>query len=76
MSKYPTRRNLDGVYFRARRDDGFDAVCWTDLTDEEREEFGKGRPLTWWKSMAEIMTRQLRFIGDQLDIELLDGDAE
>ena len=76
MSEYPTKRNLDGVYFRVKRKNGYEAVCWTDLTDDERDEFGKDRPLTWWKSMAEIMTRQLRLIGDQLDIEFVDGDEE
>lgn len=76
MSGYPTKRNLDGVYFRVKRENGYEPICWTDLTDDERDEFGKDRPLSWWKSMAEIMTRQLRLIGDQLDIELVDGDAE
>ena len=27
--------NLDGVYFRVKRDDRWQNICFTDLTDEE-----------------------------------------
>lgn len=74
---YPAIRNLDGVYFRAKRGDAYIPLCWTDLTDDERERFGAGRPATWWKSMAEHLAERLRFVGDELDIEFAyedDGD--
>lgn len=72
---YPTMRNLDGVYFRVKRDDGFTPVCWTDLTDDERERFGADRPATWWKSLAEHLADRLRYVGDWLDIEFVDKDG-
>lgn len=32
---YPTIRDMDGVYFRVKRDDEYQAICWSDLTDED-----------------------------------------
>lgn len=72
---YPKIRDMDGVYFRVKRDGGYHAVCWSDLTDGEREQMGEGRPLEWWREMALIMTRQLRYVGDELDLEfVMDGE--
>ena len=61
-------RNLDGVYFRIKRDDKWQSICFSDLTKEEREEVGKDRTLEWWKSLAFIMADCLKDIGDQFDI--------
>lgn len=74
MSGYPTKRNLDGAYFRVRRGMGYEAVCWTDLTDEEREEQSKGRAVSWWVSLAEHLTQRLRYVGDELDIEFVEAE--
>lgn len=35
MISYPTKRDLDGVYFRTRRDEKWCDICFSDLTDEE-----------------------------------------
>ena len=73
---YPTMRNLDGVYFRVKRDEGYTPVCWTDLTDEERERFGADRPASWWKSLADHLAERLRHVGDALDIEFVYEEDE
>jgi len=75
MSDYPKIRDLDGVYFRVERGGRYKAICWSDLTDEEREQMGDGMPTEWWRSMALIMTRQLRHIGDELGI-VFESDEE
>ena len=67
---YPKERGMDGVYFRVRRGGEYHAVCWSDLTDDERSEMGEGRPLEWWREMACIMTRQLRYVADALDLTM------
>ena len=67
---YPKERGMDGVYFRVKRGGEYHAVCWSDLTDEERSEIGEGRPLEWWRNMALIMTRQLRWVADELDLSM------
>ena len=61
-------RNLDGVYFRIKRDGKWQNVCFSDLTAEEREDKGQGRSKEWWKSLACIMADRLKEIGDTFDI--------
>ena len=67
---YPVVRDMDGVYFRVKRDGEFKAICWSDLIDDERDQMGEGRPLEWWRNMALIMTRQLRWVADELDLSM------
>lgn len=70
---YPVIRDMDGVYFRVKRNGKYSAICWSDLTDEEREQMGDDRPLEWWREMALIMTRTLRLVSDELDLSLEDS---
>lgn len=62
------KRDLDGILFRVQRDGKWTNRCWTDLTDEERNQFGAGKPASWWKAVALHLTEQLRYIGDQFDL--------
>ena len=62
------QRNLDGVYFRIRRGDTWETICWTDLTPEERNLVSNDRPIEWWKGLTEILTDVLINIGNQLDL--------
>lgn len=62
------KRNLDGVYFRVQRDDKWDNVCFSDLTDTEKVEVMKNRDTEWLKSMCIILTNTIRKIGDEFDI--------
>ena len=61
-------RNLDGVYFRVKRDGKWLNVCFSDLSDDEMEEVMQDRPVEWLKDMCKILGRTIRDIGDQLDI--------
>lgn len=63
-------RNLDGVYFRIKRDDKWQNICFSDLTDSEMEEVMKNRPDEWLKDMCKILGKTIRDIGDQLDISM------
>lgn len=67
-SKYPVKRNLDGVYFRVKRDDKWENVCFSDLTHEERDQVTNGREIEWMKQLAYIMANSLREIGEYFDI--------
>lgn len=62
------KRNLDGVYFRIERDGKYDNICFSDLTQEERDTVCEGRSAEWLKSLANIMADRLRELGDTLDI--------
>ena len=61
-------RNLDGVYFRMKRDDKWQNICFSDLSENEMEEVMQDRPVEWLKDMCKILGRTIREIGDQLDI--------
>ena len=63
-------RNLDGVYFRVKRDDKWQSICFSDLSDNEMEEVMQDRPVEWLKSMCKILGHTIRDIGDQLDIAM------
>lgn len=61
-------RNLDGVYFRIKRDGLWKNICFSDLTEDEMEEVMKDRSEEWLRSMCKILGKTIRNIGDQLDI--------
>ena len=45
-------RNLDGFYFRDKRDGKWDYDCWSDMTDEERAKLMTNRSEEWLKSLC------------------------
>lgn len=59
-------RNLDGVYFRVKRDDKYQNICFTDLTEEETEEVLNGKSDAWLWSLLAIMFGVYRNIKKQL----------
>ena len=48
-------RNLDGVYFRVKRYDKWQNICFTDLTNEETNTILKDRTEVWLLSMLEVL---------------------
>ena len=61
-------RNLDGCYFRVERNGKWKNVCFTDLTDVEREKTIGERPAEWWKSLAYHLADCLRDFGEVFDV--------
>lgn len=68
MSKYPVKRDLEGVYFRIKRDEHYQAVCFSDLTKEERETVLEGKNIEWIKNLAYRLAEVIHLIGDEFDI--------
>lgn len=74
MSKVP--RNLDGVYYRVQRGDRMCAVCYSDMTADERKariyDLMDERPLdeqaAYYRRLAELMADQLYDMGEQLGV--------
>jgi len=66
--EYPVVRGLDGIYYRAERDGKKCSLSFTDLTDAEQqcilEHYDKEALLR----MCKLLARDLRKLGDQLDI--------
>jgi hypothetical protein len=64
------KRNLSGVYFRYKNEETgkFDNVVFEDLPEEEQDRILDAKDPEWTKSLAKIMAKSLRDMGDQLDI--------
>lgn len=54
---------LDGVFFRVKRGQKFEDICFSDLTESEQDEVMKDRDEEWLKSMCKILAKSLRNIG-------------
>lgn len=61
-------RELDGCYFRIQRDGKWQSICFSDLTEIERDSVMKDRGERWLKSLCGHLADCLREIGDELDI--------
>ena len=66
-------RNLDSAYFRVKRGGKFEAVCFSDLTESEKDEMLTGRTEEWLRSLCKILATKLREMGDQFDIQGIPG---
>jgi hypothetical protein len=61
-------RNLDGVYFRIKRDNKWRNICFSDLTEDERNKMMKDRSVEWLQSLCNILANKIKEIGDQFDL--------
>ena len=66
---YPIKRDLEGIYFRVERNNKWETICFTDLTDDEKNEILKDKNEQWLKSMIVELATDLRNIGDQLNLK-------
>lgn len=62
------QRNLDGCYFRVKRGENWENVCFSDLAQQERDEVCKDRSAEWFKSLAYHLADCIQSIGDELGI--------
>lgn len=62
------KRNLDGFYFRVRRGEKYENLCFTDLTRDEQEELLKDKSAEFIVGLACHLAEVLRKIGDSLDL--------
>lgn len=69
-------RELDGVYFRVKRNEKWQNICFSDMTEDEMKEVMKGRTLEWTQQLAIIMAQQLRKLGDMFDIMPTGSDED
>ena len=49
--------NLDGVYFRVKRYDKWQNICFTDLTNEETSVILNDRDEAWLSSILEVLLK-------------------
>lgn len=61
-------RNLDGMFFRIKRDGRYQNICFSDMTTEERLEVLKDKDVEFMRRMCLIMAEKMGEIGDKYDI--------
>lgn len=61
-------RNFDGAYFRIKRNDKYENVCFSDMTRGERKKVMENRSVEWLQGMCEILADALKEVGDEFDI--------
>lgn len=70
------QRNLDGVYFRVNRDGKWLSICYSDMTEDERNTVIYDRisdkpmdeQVGYYRRLAEIMADSLYDMGEQLGV--------
>lgn len=66
-------RNLDGVYFRVKRESIWCNVCFSDLNEDEMRDVLKDRSNEWLTYLCIQLGKTIKNIGDQLDVRI-DGE--
>lgn len=61
-------RNLDGIFFRMKRDGKWQNICFSDLTASEREMVLADRNEAWLKNLCCHLADTIKNIGDQFNI--------
>ena len=61
-------RELDGCFFRVERDGKWQSICFSDLTEEERDYVTNCKNEKWLKSLCNHLANCLRELGDEFDI--------
>lgn len=62
------KRNLDGCYFRVRRGEKYEDLCFTDLTRDEQETVLKDRSPEFIVGLTLHLAKIIRPIGDEFDL--------
>ena len=61
-------RELDDYYFRVKRNDKWQSICFSDLTPQEMEEVLKDKGIEFCKNLCIGLGERIREIGDELEI--------
>lgn len=70
------KRNLDGCYFRVQRDGKWESICFSDLTEEERNVVLDGRSEEWLKSLCCHLADSIKAFGNWFDVESVRGEVD
>lgn len=62
------KRNLDGCYFRVRRGEKYEDLCFTDLTRDEQETVLKDRSPEFIVGLTLHLAKIIRQIGDEFNL--------
>lgn len=63
-------RELCGIYFRVKRDDKWQPICFSDLTDKEMEDVLKDKSNAFLKMLCMDLGKVIREIGEELEMSV------
>lgn len=61
-------RNLDGCYFRVKRNGKWLNICFSDLNSEERLEVLKDKDVVFLRRLCFILVNTIKEIGEEFDV--------
>ena len=67
-------RNLDGIYLRIKRDGKYQAVCLSDMTREELEEYLDSERGEWLKGAVIHLALTLHAVGDKFSLVCMEEE--
>lgn len=76
MNEYKFQRNLDDVYFRVKREDKYESVCFSDLNEDEMRKVLKGKKKDWLLDMCVILGETIYDMGQQLQVSRIKDETE
>lgn len=70
---YPKQRNLCGIYYRVKRNDKWDNICISDMTDDEINNIFSSidkneSSQDYYKNLSKSLINVIKNIGDNLDL--------
>lgn len=68
IEEYPTKRDLDGCYFRVERNGKWENICFSDLTEAERGKVMANKGIPWVISLCGHLANSLRAFGEAFDV--------
>ncbi|MDU2557432.1 MAG: hypothetical protein E7C95_00500 [Anaerococcus prevotii] len=61
-------RDLDGSYFRVKRNGKWQNISFSDLTESEMYEVIDSKGVMWLRNMCVFLGQTIRKIGDEFDL--------
>jgi hypothetical protein len=59
-----------GIYFRVKREDKYENICFEDLTQTEQLDFMEGRGEEWLKDLAIKLSETINLLENVVNIDL------
>ena len=73
IDEYPVKRDLDGAYFRVERDGKWLNLCFSDLTETERNKIMGDKTVPWLITLCNHLANSLHAMGDAFDLTGREG---
>lgn len=70
------KRELCGIYFRVKRGDKWENICFTDMTEEEQKEILDILSFEATQKLCLWLARTVRNLGDMFDISAAEGEEK